>query len=268
MEMKKILTVILVLLMLAGCSKKDKPDTTAKQEEKEPVAVKDPFEDICGTWRTSGISLNGVKFTMEQIEVTGEKDSVDFLFIFQQDGGLIGYSAKNGYEGKISWSKGDDNQSVFVGDIELTMEDDELVFPIEEDTIFYLEKISDRQDEGIAEEVLKKEDETVEPIEEAPEEPEPDEKEEVSENTIRPEIKEAIDAYEAFIDEYCEFMTKYAESDGSDLSLLVDYATFMGKLEDYTEKFDALEDDLTDAEYWYYIEVLNRCNEKMLKAMS
>ena len=63
-------------------------------------------------------------------------------------------------------------------------------------------------------------------------------------------------------------MKKYSESDGTDLSILTDYFTFMSKLENYSDKMDAMEDDLTDAEYWYYIEVLNRCNEKMLKAAS
>ena len=61
---------------------------------------------------------------------------------------------------------------------------------------------------------------------------------------------------------------KYSESDGADLSILTDYVTFMSKLEDYSDKMEAMENDLTDAEYWYYIEVLNRCNEKILKAVS
>ena len=265
--MKKILVVVMVLFMLAGCSGKNKPDTAVKTEEKEPVAVKDSLEDIYGTWRTSAILINGAKFTIDQIETMGEKDSIDILLVIKENGKISCYSAQNGFEGEVAWKKGSE-KSIIVEEAEFTLEDKELVFPINENTVLYLEKISDRQDDSFAEEVMIKEDENIDAIEETQSEPEPEEKEEVSDNIIRPEIKEAIDAYEAFIDEYCEFMTKYAESDGSDLGLLVDYATFMSKLEDYTENFDALEDDLTDAEYWYYIEVMNRCNEKMLKAIS
>ena len=61
-------------------------------------------------------------------------------------------------------------------------------------------------------------------------------------------------------------MDKYEKSNGTDLSLLVDYANFLSSLSDYEEKMDALQDDLTDAEYWYYYEVLTRCNEKLIKA--
>ncbi len=100
--------------------------------------------------------------------------------------------------------------------------------------------------------------EIIEPEEEAAEE-------EVSEQTIRPEVKEAIDAYEKFIDEYIAFMEKYEESDGSDLGMLMEYMTFISDLEEYLEKMDDLENDLTDAESWYFLEVMNRCNEKIYK---
>ncbi len=257
-----------VLLMLAGCSGKGESDLPVKTEEKEATAAKDSLKDIYGTWRTAALLINGSRFTMDQIEAMGEKDSADILLVIRREGTVSCYSAQNGFEGEVTWEEGNAGHTIVIEETELSVKDGELVFPIDEDNAFYLEKISDRQDDGIAEEVLAKEDEKAEPADEKPEETEAEEKEEVSDNIIRPEIREAIDSYEAFIDEYCEFMARYSESDGSDLGLLVDYATFMGKLEDYTEKFDALEDDLTDAEYWYYIEVVNRCNEKMLKAMS
>ena len=85
-------------------------------------------------------------------------------------------------------------------------------------------------------------------------------------NSIRSDIKEAIDAYEAFIDEYISFMEKYEESDNS-LTMLADYMSFMGKLTEYEEKMDALEKDINDAEYIYFVEVMNRCNLKLLKSM-
>ena len=104
---------------------------------------------------------------------------------------------------------------------------------------------------------------SVEPKQEKTEEKE---EETVLELSIRPEVKEAIDAYESFIDKYCEFMEKYAKSGGSDFSLIADYLKFMQQLSEYGEKMDNLEDDLTDAEFLYYLEVYNRCNEKIIKS--
>lgn len=89
---------------------------------------------------------------------------------------------------------------------------------------------------------------------------------EIDENTIRPEIKEAIDSFEVFIDEYCAFMVKYSESDGKDLSLLTDYASFISKLADMESKMDKLEEDFTEAESYYYAEVSLRCSQKLLEA--
>ncbi len=81
-------------------------------------------------------------------------------------------------------------------------------------------------------------------------------------DTIRPEIKEAIDSYEAFFDEYCAFMQKYQESNG-DLSLMGDYADYLARYADMLQKFEAMEnEDLTDAELAYYVEVSGRIMEK------
>ena len=77
---------------------------------------------------------------------------------------------------------------------------------------------------------------------------------------------EAIDAYESFIDEYIAFMKTYAESDNS-LALLADYVKFAAKLEEYDHKMDKLEEELTDEEDIYFLEVLNRCNVKLLESM-
>ncbi|MBR2577618.1 MAG: hypothetical protein IKE38_01685 [Erysipelotrichaceae bacterium] len=93
-----------------------------------------------------------------------------------------------------------------------------------------------------------------------------EEKKEENKDTIRPEIKEAIDAYEAFIDEYCDFMKIFAESDMTDAKLLMEYSEFVSKELEMTEKIEALEEDMTDAEEAYYVEVMLRCSAKMLEA--
>ena len=85
-------------------------------------------------------------------------------------------------------------------------------------------------------------------------------------NVIRPEIKESIDAYEAFIDEYVAFMEKYDEADNS-TAMMMDYLNMIDKLEKLDEKMNAMEEDLTDAEEDYYLEVMTRCSAKLLKSM-
>lgn len=86
-----------------------------------------------------------------------------------------------------------------------------------------------------------------------------------STDAIRPKFKKAMDSYEAFIDDYCEFMKKYAESDGTDMGLLADYLDFIGKIADVTKDFEAWNDkDLNTAEVAYYLEVQTRANKKLM----
>ncbi|MBQ1826933.1 MAG: hypothetical protein II126_03080 [Erysipelotrichaceae bacterium] len=84
--------------------------------------------------------------------------------------------------------------------------------------------------------------------------------------TIRKEVREAIDAYEKFIDEYIAFMKKYEKSDNT-LSMMKDYLSYVKKLSEYEEKMSGLQEDLNDAETKYFIEVMNRCNLKMLESL-
>lgn len=85
-------------------------------------------------------------------------------------------------------------------------------------------------------------------------------------NGMRPEFKAAMDSYEAFFDEYCEFMEKYSKNP-SDLSILTDYTSFMSKYTDYMEKLEKWEsEDMNDAELKYYTEVTLRIEKKLLEA--
>ncbi len=271
--MKKITAIVmLMMLILAGCSGKDKTASEKKEQTKTETVTekKDVGNDIYGTWRTCAISVNGVRFTMDQIEALGNKDAIDMIFVINEDGSIYGYSFYEGNELDETYTTGSEGKSIIIDGTELPFEDGELLFVVG-DTTAHLEKISDRQDKEIIKELTGKESiPTEEPKQEEskPEkEPEPEtDNNTVSEDTIRPEVKEAIDAYEAFIDEYCEFMVRYSKADGTDLGLLADYAKFMSKLGEYESKMDQMEDDLTDAEYWYYYEVLTRCNEKIIKA--
>lgn len=97
---------------------------------------------------------------------------------------------------------------------------------------------------------------------------------EVSESTdtdlvdgMRPEFKEAIDAYEEFFDEYVTFMKKYSES-GNELSMLTDYLAFLDSYAKNMEKLSELESqDLNDAELAYYTEAMVRINIKLLTVL-
>ena len=75
---------------------------------------------------------------------------------------------------------------------------------------------------------------------------------------IRPEFQEAMDSYEAFYTEYCEFMKEYNENP-TDLTLLAKYADMLVKAEEMNEAFEAWnEDELSNEELKYYLDVNNR----------
>lgn len=100
---------------------------------------------------------------------------------------------------------------------------------------------------------------------EAPEEDKP------AENLVdgmRPEFKEALDSYEDFFDEYCEFMKKYNESP-DDLSLILEYTDYLTQYYETMDKMSALDDgEMNDAELKYYLEVTTRINGKLRDAVS
>ena len=85
-------------------------------------------------------------------------------------------------------------------------------------------------------------------------------------NGVSPEFKEAMDAYEAFFDEYIAFMDKYEQA-GSPVSMLTDYLAFLQKYADTMQKFEEIDtDSLPDADAAYYIEVQLRVAKKLADA--
>ena len=82
---------------------------------------------------------------------------------------------------------------------------------------------------------------------------------------LRPEFKQAMDSYEAFYDEYCDFMVKYKENP-TDLKLAAEYSDMLVELSEMEEAFDAWKDeDLTNEELAYYLEVTERISQKLLE---
>lgn len=106
---------------------------------------------------------------------------------------------------------------------------------------------------------------TTEPKTETPTDAPVEEKtEKPASSGIRPEFKEAMDSYEAFFDEYVDFMKKYQQNP-SDLSLVTEYLDYMTRYTDAMEKMNALDDGtLSTEESAYFIEVTARINKKLL----
>lgn len=83
---------------------------------------------------------------------------------------------------------------------------------------------------------------------------------------IRSEFKEAMDKYEEFYDEYCEFMKEY-EKNPSDWNLLLKYTEMMSTLVDMESSFSKWgEEELSNEELQYYVEVQARITNKLLEA--
>ena len=88
-------------------------------------------------------------------------------------------------------------------------------------------------------------------------------------NGIRPEVKDYLDSYEAFMDEYVEFMQKYSNADAASMiTMLGSYTKILARYQEFAEKIDAMEqEDLSNAEMAYYIEVTSRVSQKLLTAV-
>ena len=88
---------------------------------------------------------------------------------------------------------------------------------------------------------------------------------EPSTNNIRADFKAAMDSYEAFFDDYVAIMKKYKENP-TDLSILADYAKYMGQYADRMQKFEQWEnEDLNAAELAYYVDVQAKITRKLLE---
>ena len=82
---------------------------------------------------------------------------------------------------------------------------------------------------------------------------------------LRPEFKKAMDSYEDFFNEYCDFMIAY-KKDPTDIKLLEEYSSMLVRLNEMQEAFEAWKtEDLNSAEMAYYIEVSKRITQKLLE---
>lgn len=96
---------------------------------------------------------------------------------------------------------------------------------------------------------------------------EPAETEEPTEEPeeVSADFKAVMDEYEKFIDKYVKFMKKY-EEEGRPLSMLSEYTELMTQYTEFAETMAAYNgDNLSAADYAYYIEVMGRVSQKLLE---
>lgn len=97
--------------------------------------------------------------------------------------------------------------------------------------------------------------------------PETDNADSANETGLRPDFKAAMDSYEAFMGEYCDFMAAYS-ANPSDLTLIGKYATYLEKYTKLAEDFDKWNsEDMNAAEVAYYAEVQARVSKKLLEGL-
>lgn len=241
-----ILTIALCLSLCAcGSNKTEAPKQTAKpaptatvtpEPAPEPKDEPKTKEYYLGTWSMSGI-VSGENFmSVDDMIKNGASEEVrDFKFIFNDNNQFC-------FEGTIgAWSVTE--YGALCGSVQVKLDNDRLIIPMDgENYDLAFVKTSDSQEFP----------------EEKPEEP----TDELS--GIRPEFKAAMDSFEAFYDEYCDFMKKYAENP-ADLNMLLKYADMLTKLDDMQKKLDAWEsEDMSNEELQYYIEVTARIEKKLI----
>lgn len=114
------------------------------------------------------------------------------------------------------------------------------------------------KEEEVQEETTEEVDAEIETVEE--------ENEIKTENGVDPDLKAFLDSYEKFIDEYVVFMKKYTDDTSNAVAMLSEYTKIMEKYEDFAEKVDEYDsDEMSKEDEKYYLEVVNRCSQKMLE---
>lgn len=84
---------------------------------------------------------------------------------------------------------------------------------------------------------------------------------------VTPEFKEYIDSYEAFYDDYIEFMKKYSSDDANVTEMMIDYTDMLSELSNWTEAIEKMDEStLSTADDTYFILVTLRIEKKLLDA--
>ena len=90
-----------------------------------------------------------------------------------------------------------------------------------------------------------------------------------SSDEVTPEFREMMDSYEAFMNQYCDFMVKYTDATSSGdsatlLAMTADYASLVQQELDWASKIDGIDEStLSPADDAYYLEVQGRVLKKL-----
>ena len=76
-----------------------------------------------------------------------------------------------------------------------------------------------------------------------------------------------MDGYEAFFDQYIEFMNKYNSGEGDQMEMMNDYLDMVSQETEWMDKINAIDEkSLTVADDAYYIIVTTRVQKKLADA--
>lgn len=242
---RSIISALLILLSLTACAGKAAKPTYA------------------GTWELDHVVIGGAAFTRSELKAMGQDIQASIVL---KDGGKA-FVTLGADQGILNWSETENG--IQIDNITFTMEDG-LLCGESNDDILYFKKVSQSQliektsEEGTRETETKLP-ETTAPASEATTVPttQPttaptiDAADDLIDG-MRPEFKEAMDAYEAFYKEYCELLKKYTENP-TDFSILGKYADMLTKADEVDKAFQKWdESDLNSDELKYYLDVNNR----------
>lgn len=264
--MKRVLiAIVTIALLLTACGAKAPAETTPATVPTETVPA-ETTPNYLGTWKLDYLLVGNSKIAQPELEATGD-ESANMQFVLK-DGGTA-YMVIGSKAGFVEWAETAsgvqlDNQGLIQ---ELILENGYLTWVIDESKTIFFQKVSDSQlientDDSAANVPESSAAETIPTTEEAPTE--------TTENLVdgmRPEFKEAMDAYEDFYNEYCDFLAKYAKNP-TDFSLLGKYAGMLSKAADMDKAFEAWDqDDLNSAELQYYLALSSRVLQKLAGVM-
>ena len=272
--MKKVISILsalMVLLALTACAGK----------ATKPTYV--------GNWELDHAVIDGTAYTRAELKAIGQDANMKLLL---KENGKAFLTVDTDSE-VLNWSE--TKNGIRVGGATLTIEDG-LLCGESDDYILYFKKVpesrlNEEQADKATQEAETKSPETTAPATEATTEPtveattEPTTAptteattEPMTEATtvppteataelidgMRPDFKEAMDAYEAFYKEYCELLKKYT-ANPTDFSILGQYANMLTKADEVDKAFKKWdESDLNSEELKYYLDVNNRVLKMMV----
>lgn len=230
-----ILLAVAVLLALAGCGKESA---------------------LTGTWKIDHVEADGATFTLSELEAMGE-DELSRSVIVLKDGGKAYVS--EGDDGFVTdWSRSDGG--IILNGKALTLTDGLLRLELRRNRVLVFKRVSDSQ-EIMREEPTMSDEAATAALTEAPQtDGEPLQN---GSDSVDPEFKRTMDSYEAFFDEYAEFMRTYDESDDP-ASLMTQYTDILTRYAEVTDGLYSIdESSLSAADAAYYAEVTARIYQKL-----